>query len=300
MVARKSYGVTLITGLKMFDDIQSRLTHFVSRTIGLAADARLPNRLLRAATKAYSAGYGVNTDEAIEPRGGYESFGGFFARPLKPNVRPICEDSHSIVSSADGEIVDFGPIENGFEPSITVKGAVYSVNQLLGVDKIGTRQFEGGGFVMIYLHPRDYHRVHVPADAVLAEVRHIPGSRFSVAPWSTSRVRGVYSRNERMVFEFHLENHGKLVVAMIAALGVGNIQTEYSPVVSSASVSKRILEPKEALHKGEELGVFRLGSTVVMFWTKETVKRDEKVSIGPIRMGQRIGWLLEETRSHGI
>jgi len=270
----------------------------LSHALGHVADIRMPSALLRPVIKAYSIVLRVETAEIVEPEGGFESFGDFFVRRLRPDVRPICGDRDALVCPSDGELVASGSIEGDRATTINVKGNEYDVHQLLG-GAAAEVDFAGGGFLVIYLHPRDYHRVHAPIDGELVGVCHVPGKRFPVAAWSERRVKGIYGLNERMVYVIEPKGGGKLAVVMVAAFGVGNIETPFAPIEGSGngSAEVRCFEPRIGLSRGDDLGAFRLGSTVVMAWTRGTVEVDPRPGEGRVVMGGRIGRL--GTRSRG-
>jgi phosphatidylserine decarboxylase len=142
---------------------------------------------------------------------------------------------------------------------------------------------------VFYLHPRDCHRVQVPADSRLVRTRHIPGSRFPVVDWSERLVKGIYSRNERLVFDFALPDGARLSLVMVAALGVGNLDSPYAPPDLTATTSRREFDPPPSLHRGEDLASFKLGSTVVLLWSADAVELDETLFPGPVVFGQKLG-----------
>ncbi len=266
----------------------SRFAGYVNRAIGVAADVRVPGALLRPIINAYILGMGVDETDIFEPPGGFACFGDFFARQLKSGARPVCEDPGAMVSPSDGEIVGFGEITDGVESTFTIKGDTYSIDRLLRERDAGER-YSGGGYMVIYLSPRDYHRVHSAVDGDLRNVRHIPGARFSVAPWSAKRIDGIYEKNERMVFDFSLAGGGALSLVMVAAFGVANIETKYAPPLGKSYPTAREIDPVIPIARGDELGAFRLGSTVVLLWTAGAAKVDEGLQTGRISQGRRMG-----------
>lgn len=270
----------------------TRVATRLSQALGQVADIRVPSAFLKPVIKAYSIALGVETEEVLEPEGGFESFGDFFVRRLRPDVRPICGDRDALLCPSDGEVVDVGAIEGEGSTTITVKGNEYSVEHLLG-GAASEVDFSGGGYLVIYLHPRDYHRVHSPVDGELDGVCHVPGKLFPVASWSERRVRGIYGKNERMVYVLRPSTGGTLVVVMVAAFGVGNIDTPFAPVDHSGNgeSATRCFEPQIGLSRGDEIGAFRLGSTVVMTWTRGAVEIDGDLQSGRVVMGSRIGRL---------
>ena len=272
----------------MLRKIVHRVMKTASYQIGNFSDINVPGFVLNPAIKIFSFGVGINIDEVAVPENGFDTFGDFFARQLKSGVRSICKDIDCIASPCDGRLVATHTLADDNKTGLIVKGYNYNLKKLLGgsVDD----KFAGGRGYVIYLHPRDYHRVHLPVDASLFEVRHIAGTRFPVAPWSESRVSGLYEKNERMVFNFKVTG-GYLSLIMVAAFGVGNITTPYGPGDGNHITSVRVLKNAVQLTKGDELGAFRLGSTVVMLWSKDLVT-DLPDREQPVLLGQRIGTIL--------
>ena len=239
-----------------------------SSILGRVARVRVSNRVLKPIIDLYSIGVGVSMDEVDEPQGGFRSFSDFFGRRLRPGTRPICEDEQAAISPCDGEIVDFGNMNSSDNPTFVVKGSLYDLDGLLGAPGAGA-PFQNGGYTIIHLHPRDYHRVHAPLSGDLYRIRHIPGKRYPVNGWLKNRVEGIYSKNERVVFHFNCAD-GELAVVMVAAFGVGNIQTGFNPGWSLGPDVRRERDfvPPVAVERSSELGVFLLGSTVVMIWSE--------------------------------
>ncbi|MCP4676266.1 MAG: phosphatidylserine decarboxylase [Deltaproteobacteria bacterium] len=268
-------------------------THFAqraSRIMGRMAGARLPAPILKPLINAYALGMGVSMQDTEEPEGGFKTFGDFFGRRLRPGARPICEDLDAVVSPCDGEILDFGAI--GSDPNATffIKGSRYDMKSLIGDDTGST--YRDGGYLVIYLHPRDYHRVHVPVDSRLLGVRHIPGTRYPVNSWANDKVEQIYGKNERVVFHLALPSGEEFVVVMVSAFGVGNIDSRFrfgsswDPRVSR----ERYFDPPSKLMRGEELGAFLLGSTVVMIWSEGVFELDDALVQGSATaMGRRLG-----------
>ncbi|MCU0663132.1 MAG: archaetidylserine decarboxylase [Myxococcota bacterium] len=273
---------------------ESRLATMASHAMGRAADLPLPRTMLDPLIRAYSFGFGVDLHAAQKPPEGYASFGDFFAREMKPGTRPICHDTAAIVSPCDGLAMGCGKVSVGAQ--FEIKGRRYDVGSLLGDLGVADR-LSGGGFIVVYLHPRDYHRVHAPTDAELAAARHIPGARYPVTPWTTQQVEDVYGKNERLVFEFIPTDGGLFCVVMVAAFGVGGFSSPFSPSVEKKVTERRFL-PNLKLDRGEELGAFRLGSTVVLLWSKDSVSLDIGLTGARMLVGRRIGRTIA-SRSNG-
>lgn len=210
--------------------------------------------------------YGVNMAEALNPdTTSYGSFNEFFTRPLKPGVRPIADAL--LVSPVDGAISQFGPIENG--QIFQAKGHDYTATALVGGDAQLAATFSHGSFATLYLSPRDYHRIHMPCDGRLTRMIYVPGDLFSVNPATARGVPGLFARNERVVCVFE-SARGPFVLVLVGATIVGSMATVWHGVVNPPRSGKvrewTYADQRVELKKGEEMGRFLLGSTVVMLF----------------------------------
>ena len=211
--------------------------------------------------------YGVDMAEAADSNPAhYPTFNEFFTRALRPDVRPLADAA--FVCPADGAISQYGPVQQG--RIIQAKGHHYSVRALLGGDEDElARQLEGGQFATIYLSPRDYHRVHMPCAGRLRRMVYVPGEFFSVNPTTARGVPGLFARNERVVCVFD-SVHGPFVLALVGATIVGSMATVWHGVVNPRGAAAgqvrqwRYDDAPVQLAKGEEMGRFLLGSTVVL------------------------------------
>ncbi|MBN2718425.1 MAG: phosphatidylserine decarboxylase [Deltaproteobacteria bacterium] len=278
---------------RMTDTLITRLTMGVCGAMGALAEIKAPKAVLQSAISAYSLGFGVNRSESAVPPDGFSCFGDFFARNLLAGTRPVCQDDDAFVSPCDGQIAAIQSIHADCADTFRVKGFDYSIQQLVGTDC--GNLFSGGRGMVIYLHPRDYHRVHVPVTANLRSVRHIAGARFPVAPWAEKRVSGIFQRNERMVFQFDVAGQ-TLILVMVAAFGVGHITSPFAPPRGRHSSAERLFGSSAArLEKGQELGAFRLGSTVVMLWTDGLLSLLPLTVPGGVCFGEKIGMMTQGT-----
>lgn len=237
--------------------------------------------------------FSVNMDEALESDPlAYEHFNAFFTRALKPGARPLVEGRYDIACPVDGTVSQAGPIDD--DRIFQAKGHDYSLTQLLGGAEKHAADFRDGNFATLYLSPRDYHRIHMPIDGTLREMVHIPGRLFSVNAATTRMVPGLFARNERVVALFDTAA-GPMAMVMVGAIFVGSIETVWSGVVTppAGRVVRRWRYDKDAqplqLARGEELGRFNMGSTVIVLFGREAI--DWADSITPeatVRMGQRL------------
>ncbi|BBB59240.1 phosphatidylserine decarboxylase proenzyme [Undibacterium sp. KW1] len=216
--------------------------------------------------------YNVNMQEAANPDiSSYASFNEFFTRPLREGARPLA--SSALLCPVDGAISQFGPIQK--DQIFQAKGHSYSATALVGGDSQLASLFEDGSFATLYLSPRDYHRIHMPCDGRLTRMIYVPGALFSVNPTTARGVPGLFARNERVVCVFE-SAFGPFVLTLVGATIVGSMATTWHGIVNpprSAEVREwRYDDQQIKLKKGEEMGRFLLGSTVVMLFPKGTVE----------------------------
>ncbi|MDE1545287.1 archaetidylserine decarboxylase [Dechloromonas agitata] len=234
--------------------------------------------------------YQVNMAEAANPDiASYKSFNEFFTRPLKAGARPPAEAD--FLCPVDGAISQFGAIER--DQIFQAKGHRYSTTALVGGDRQLAAQFENGSFATLYLSPRDYHRIHMPCDGRLTRMIYIPGALFSVNPTTARGVPGLFARNERVVCVFE-SAHGPFVLTLVGATIVGSMATVWHGVVNPPRPGVirewRYDEQNIVLKKGDEMGRFLLGSTVVMLFPGNTLTfNPEWTPTRPIRLGEAMG-----------
>jgi len=210
--------------------------------------------------------YGVNMNEAVDPDiRSYRSFNDFFTRAFKPGTRPTA--ASGLVCPIDGAISQFGRIDG--DQIFQAKGHAYTTTALVGGDPALAALFSDGAFATLYLSPKDYHRIHMPCDGRLVRMIHVPGDLFSVNPVTARGVPGLFARNERVVCVFE-STHGTWVLALIGATIVGSMATVWHGVVNPPRPGRLRAWTYEdqtiSLRKGDEMGRFLLGSTVVMLF----------------------------------
>jgi phosphatidylserine decarboxylase len=239
--------------------------------------------------------YRVDMREALEGSpSAYRSFNDFFTRALRPDARPVAMESHQIACPADGALSQAGDIEDGY--LFQAKGHDYSLQELLGGDPEMSRLFEEGSFATVYLSPRDYHRVHMPFGGKLKKMVHVPGRLFSVNETTCRKVPRLFARNERVISLFDTDI-GPMAVILVGAIFVASIDTVWAGTVTPVRqrVSSWDYPPKArakaiSLQKGEEMGRFNMGSTVILLFGKDKVEWLEDFTPGvTLRMGQAIG-----------
>ena len=241
--------------------------------------------------------YAVNMSEAANADiTSYLSFNDFFTRALKPGARPLA--SAAWICPVDGAISQFGRIEE--DQIFQAKGHHYSTTALVGGDAQLAEQFKNGSFATIYLSPRDYHRIHMPCDGRLLRMIYVPGDLFSVNPVTARGVPGLFARNERLVCVFDTP-HGAMVLTLVGATIVGSMATVWHGVVNR-SRQGTLREwhyadetPPVALKKGDEMGRFLLGSTVVLLFPAGPLQfNPDWQAGGPVQLGQAMAMANEQ------
>lgn len=251
--------------------------------------------------------YKVDMKEAQKPdTASYRTFNEFFVRPLRDDVRPIDTDPNVLVMPADGVISQLGAIEN--DRIIQAKGHDYSLEALLAGNYQMADLFRDGHFVTTYLSPRDYHRVHMPCNGILREMIYVPGDLFSVHHLTAQNVPNLFARNERVICLFDTE-FGPMAQILVGATIVGSIETVWSGTVTPPreGIIKRKTWPAGdsegsiALLKGQEMGRFKLGSTVINLFAPGKVNLVESLqSLSATRIGEPLAVSTESVTEPAI
>ena len=243
--------------------------------------------------------YRVDLDEAADPDpASYKTFNDFFTRALRAEARPLADAD--FLCPVDGAISQFGRIEG--EQIFQAKGHQYSATALVGGDAQLAAGFADGAFATLYLSPRDYHRIHMPVDGRLTRMIHVPGELFSVNPATARGVPGLFARNERVVCVFEAE-FGSFILVLVGATIVGSMATVWHGRVNPPR-SGKIRDwsydgQKILLAKGEEMGRFLLGSTVVMLFPKDVLSFNPAWAPGgTVRLGERMADSAVPSTSH--
>lgn len=233
------------------------------------------------ASKIYARAFDVNLSEA-EPGNGYRSFDEFFTRRLRAGARHI--DDAEIVSPADGRLVASGRVTRESGASrIVVKGRPYDIAELTG-HAADAHEYQDGDFAVVYLHPRDYHRVHSPVDGHIRTVRSMPGDLFPVNAIGERHIPGLFVRNQRVAVSIDSEKLGKVTVVLVGATIVGRITVSVLPG-KTTPLGTHPIDPPAAIQRGQELGMFHLGSTVVVLFPSGGMLANKT---GPILLGESL------------
>ncbi len=265
----------------------------VSKAIGWGASRGLPPSLRGKMLSRFARAYGMDLGEAEKPLNDYADFDELFTRRLRAGARPIADEPGGIVSPADGIVVECGLATSG--KLIQAKGTLFDLAELLSDREIAARLL-GGAYLITYLSPKDYHRVHSPVGGRVIGWRHIPGSLFSVGAKSVASEPGLFVRNERFVTLIEMDDGGLCAVVMVAAIGVGHVTVSYDEDVathrrrfSRAAVRHRHYDVPKTIRRGEELGVFHLGSTTILVFEPGRVELGSFAPGEAMKMGIAIG-----------
>jgi len=260
----------------------------LSRLVGVATRLPAPPALHQAAAQIFARAYRVDLDEAEQPISGFRTFGDFFTRKLRPGSRPVAPGDAVVVSPVDGVVSECGLSTEG--RLLQAKGMDYTLAALLA-DPERAEAFAGGAWATIYLAPRDYHRIHAPLGGTITGYAYVPGQFWPVNPSSVRTVPNLFAANERLV-TFLSTPLGQVAVVKVGATCVGRIRATYDDVVThrgDRASEKRYAAPMP-VEKGGELGVFEMGSTVILCFEPGKVKFDALMQAGAVlRMGQAIG-----------
>ena len=263
--------------------------HAVSRVVYLATRLRGPQ--VRFMIDWFVRRYGVDMSEAEESEiGYYQTFNEFFTRELKSGIRPVVPGDNTLACPCDGKVSQAGEIRAG--AILQAKGRAYSLLELLGGDKAMAAEFADGKFATIYLAPHDYHRLHMPLDANLKRMIHVPGRLFSVADWTVQEIPRLFARNERLACYFETAA-GPMVMVLVGAINVSAIETVWSGLVVPPRARKvnefDYSHTNKPIDKGKEMGRFNMGSTVILL-TGGNVEWLPHIQAGyKVKVGQLIG-----------
>lgn len=290
-MSQNSASTSASLGDRLFVAFQRLLpTHLLSRVVHwfMRIEIRWLKNLV---IKQFMAGFRISLDEAVvQDPTQFRSFNEFFTRALRPELRPLAADPQALVSPVDGKVYQFGRIENG--RIFQAKGQSFDATELLGGDAERAAPFINGSFATIYLAPNNYHRIHAPLSGKLREMVHVPGQLFSVNPATARALPGLFARNERVACLFDTAA-GPMAVVLVGALFVGSIETVWAgeitpPAGRTVKLTRYPDEGRSAisLARGQELGRFNMGSTVILLFGPQavewanTVKPDLSVQMG--------------------
>ena len=271
----------------------------VSGAIGWGVSLGIPASLRTLMLSRFARIYGIDVTEAEKPISEYADFDEFFTRKLRAGARPIDGLAGCVISPADGTVVECGLATAG--KLIQAKGSQFDLASLLD-DTQAAQRLEGGAYLITYLSPKDYHRVHSPVGGRVVGWRHVPGTLFSVGAASIRREPELFVRNERVITLVEMDGGGLVAVVMVAAVGVGHVTVSYDPEVAThrpeffrAALRHRQYDDPKPIRRGEELGIFHLGSTTIVVFEPGRVELDALAAGASVKMGVGIGRVVAAT-----
>ncbi|MBN2403280.1 MAG: phosphatidylserine decarboxylase [Spirochaetes bacterium] len=265
---------------------------FISRIFGYITQIPFPASFVNFTIKHYCNLYNVNQNEIYYPEAGFRTFNQFFTRQLKPGIHKIDAKPDSVVSPVDARIDEFGNINQ--YSIIQAKGIEYSIKDLIPSEM--AYEFTDGSFITLYLSPADYHRIHSPANGKIIGYFAIPGKLFTVQEFMVNGLSGLFTKNERVI-SYIKDNKRLLALCKIGAMNVGRITLSYTDIETNQWFrSKKEFfysnSKKPAVKKGEEIGIFHLGSTIILLFQKNTIKFNKIKKGQTVRVGQKIASFL--------
>jgi phosphatidylserine decarboxylase len=242
------------------------------------------------AVRRFARRYRVAIDEAERPLEDYASILDFFTRRLKPGLRPLDPDPKALLCPCDGAYLAGGPVGDG--QLYQAKGRSFTLDALLAEEGALSR-FRDGSYFTLYLAPKDYHRVHSPASGRIVGHTYLPGALFPVNAAAVAHVDQLFAKNERLITHIETEVFGRVDVVMVGATCVGHIRVAYDGAVRTnsgeAAVVRKRYEAPIAIARGDELGVFEMGSTVIVVVERPVQAESSLAGGAVVRLGMRLG-----------
>jgi phosphatidylserine decarboxylase len=260
----------------------------ISNTMARLADARLPPSVLRRLIKGYIRAYRVDMSEVAEPIESFATFNHFFTRRLRDGARPIAREAGAVVAPADSRVSAIGSLPHPRGTLDQIKGRSYTIEALLGSAE-DAAAFAAGVHSTLYLSPSMYHRVHSPVDGRIVSWRYIPGRLYPVNRLAVRHVPGLFAVNERVSVLIESKDHGRVAVVLVGAANVGRISLAFTSLVTNTGGPPVHETPATPIPiaRGDELGAFNLGSTVVLLLADPRLAPAPGVVLGDlVRMGQ--------------
>ncbi|GAB7387729.1 hypothetical protein BSNK01_15660 [Bacillaceae bacterium] len=262
----------------------------LSRLIGCFARSRWSKPLI----KPYAACFSVDLSQIEKPVEEYRNLCEFFTRKLKAGARPLNGDADAVVSPVDGVVSQVGKIDRG--TILQAKGLDYTVEELLAGDREMAERFRDGRFITLYLSPRDYHRIHMPLSGTLLRYTYVPGRLFPVNALGVHQVKGLFSRNERLITYAETEA-GYVAIVKVGAFIVGSVKVRYGSAttnVKGGRLTSGAIAGTPFYEKGAELGYFEFGSTVILLFEEGAVEFLPRIRPGlAVKMGEKIGTITK-------
>lgn len=260
--------------------------HLLNRTLARLTSAQKPKWAVQTAIKTWSRLAGIELADFEDRR--FASVDDFFLRKLRDGARPVHE---GFVSPADGQLVDAGTLSQG--RTLLVKGQALSIERIVnaGLYDLDLAPYVGGSYAVVFLTPRGYHRAHMPCDGVLHDVRWIPGRFFPQNETALRHIPRVYERNERAVLRCVSAQGQEFLLVMVGASLIGGIHLQAAPRTAWAKRGAYALA--RSYTKGEEIGHFAFGSTIVVLLPKNAARHQHQEH--DVRMGQTLFRFIDQS-----
>lgn len=255
--------------------------NLTSRLAGYLSNLKRPRWVINLLIFSYRKKYKINLDEYVIPENGFKSFNSFFTRKIKEINRIIGE---GLVSPVDGSVFDFGLIDP--DNKIFVKHKHYYIDDLICDD------FENlKSYAVLYLSPANYHRVHACFDMEIESVSYLPGTLLSVRKKTVYKKDRVYCRNERIVLTGK-SPYGRFNFILVGALMVGKVRLSFDSGlrtnIRKGIFAKKVYDFPVVIDKGDEVGYFEMGSSVIILLEDDCLKSLNKPVHAPVKMGEPI------------
>lgn len=264
------------------------LLKWITRLAKYVTESRWSRRLII----PFSSYYRIDTDEAEKDIQLYQSLNDFFTRRLKLGSRTVDPDEKAVISPVDGTVSQLGTIERG--TLIQAKGKLYNIVDLLGQDEQRAEPFINGNYITIYLSPQNYHRIHASLSGRIHGYAYLPGSLFPVNKIGVNLVSGLFAKNERWI-TYVDTGKGRMALVKVGAFLVGSVQVgynEFPQVHGKEKITFTYKEEQPLLQKGDEVGFFQFGSTVICLFEEGMIKLSPDLApLTPLKMGEKIGEL---------
>jgi phosphatidylserine decarboxylase len=254
---------------------------------------RLVSVKSRLAVRRFANRYGAAIEEAERPIEEYESVLAFFTRRLKPGLRPLDPDPRALICPVDGAYLVGGPVGEG--KLFQAKSRTFTLNALLADDH-AEEKFKHGSYFTLYLSPKDYHRIHSPVSGKIIGSTYVPGELFPVNAAAVAHVDELFAKNERLITHVESAEFGRVEVVKVGATCVGHIKVVYDDQIATNcgahAIAQKTYEPAIPVERGGELGVFEMGSTVIIVIEKP-IERIELAPGAAVRLGMSLGLARE-------
>ena len=266
----------------------------LSRLVGKVAGAKLPRFLLHFIIKMLIRVYKIDMSLFRLHVNEFTTLNEFFTRALKEGARTVDPAPESVISPVDGTLLNFGEITEG--RLMQAKGEGSSLDDLIDIPGFRKR-FMGGTYVTIYLSPKDYHRIHSPLAGTIRGYSYIPGKLYPVNSYAVNNIERLFSRNERLITYIETEKT-MFAVVKVGATNVGSIRVTYKEEIRTNArqpAASEVFMNGHLIEKGEELGHFEFGSTVIVLFEKDMVRLNSLTQYQHVHYGEALGNLLEHS-----